>query len=414
MDFKLRIGELNGVTIMQVQSPQAVSPPVAIQPVATLRAINGAARASLEGKLLHGRLALKQSSSECAAILQELQGVGASALRAILGEEGWRSSTQTLRRFLQRELQKSGERTPVLWVTSPVDLPVEILPLLPGPAEFSFQDGRRHPSAETQLHTLAGEAQQTFLGMRFAIRRVSTATSPFPHQFLRPMPKSEPARVAFAPFCHMDFERFRRDMEALDALGCYAFQAPQPDRAKLGTRTGPRRLAKMLLEGAVPREEIVHVTAHCRTPPNSPFEHALVFGGRGFFRKDELPLTMEVLDSVALNLPAQEVPDGPLALLSACGANDVSSDAPTSLPEALLGAGYRAVVAPLVSLHVESARQVALAFFEAVARGQTVGKALVKVRRDLLASHGNPLALVYGCYGESRVAVDTESVRVPA
>jgi CHAT domain len=128
-------------------------------------------------------------------------------------------------------------------------------------------------------------------------------------------------------------------------------------------------------------------------------DHGLFFGGRGFRRKDQVPVTFNDLND-ARRYRHTTTADGPLAVLSACGTADHAHDAPSTIPQTLLDAGYRAVIAPLVSINVPSAMEIATSFFEGISRAETVGESLVLTRVRLLREYSNPLAMLYVCYGE--------------
>jgi hypothetical protein len=112
----------------------------------------------------------------------------------------------------------------------------------------------------------------------------------------------------------------------------------------------------------------VHVIAHCLSKEDSSYEHRFVFGGKGFRARHQVEVTVKSMDLEARYTSQPDVPDGPLAFLSACGAADIEYKSPSTIPSTPLDAGYRAVVAPLVTLHHEPAREVAHLFFDELSR----------------------------------------------
>ena len=61
-----------------------------------------------------------------------------------------------------------------------------------------------------------------------------------------------------------------------------------------------------------------------------------------------------------------------------------------------------------VPVNANSAMEIAGRFFGYLAAGHTAGNALVRVRRFLLSSYWNPVALTYLCYGFSDLQVTPE------
>jgi hypothetical protein len=171
----------------------------------------------------------------------------------------------------------------------------------------------------------------------------------------------------------------------------------------------------MLVHGRTTGEGIVHVTSHCDAAEGTPaLDHSLVLGGRrGLFLRKTISLRVSVATiEYQGRHPSHE---GPLAFISACSATDTQYDSPTSIPEALLKAGYRAVVSPLVSVHVDPAFAMAMFFYAELRKEGNVGTALVRARIDLMRckSGHSPLGLLYTCYGESGLRLDDEVLDAP-
>jgi hypothetical protein len=417
VDVKLKVSATKDGTWWLKLNSSAASERVRIAPVDQLAKIGGELRQSVEKTMGEGRIGLNLEAARGAELLTELAEAGSSALKNMLGVDAWRGPrVQAIERFFEKTVRALADgETPTLWLHSPVDLPLELMPVMPGRPEFL--PSLANPAGE-RLATAAG---QCFPGLHFAVRRVGLEKHTFGDQRLRAEPAASPKRVLVAPYFHMHFRQFEQEMRGLGNLSCFRVRDPRPDEGMIKMTNAKKAMAQMLIEGERPREEIVHVIAHCLSKEDSSYDHRFVFGGKGFRARHQVEVTVKAMDFEARYTPQSEIPDGPLAFLSACGAADIEYESPSTIPSTLLDAGYRAVIAPLVTLHPEPAREVARLFFDELSRArivgetrraQTVGEALVRSRHALIRFQCNPLAMLYVCYGESRLRIDTDQVSI--
>jgi hypothetical protein len=406
MNVKLRIrpGPDGISALLFLEADGVTGDSFQIAPLKTLDKIGEKHLLSLNKIARWGVVDRIQSPERGGELLSELNEKGSSALLDMLGRgSGMSNRLQRIEQFFDRVIRNlSGGSIPKLELSSPVtDLPLELMPALPGRPRFIPRSGT----------TLADEAGECFVGLRFAVRRTDLSCGNVPEWRLRADPSLN--RVVIAPYAHLDFSRFERQMRRLEGLPCFHVKEPLPDEAMIAAPGCAATTAKLLIEGGEPpREEIVHVTAHGLVEDEASYEHGLLFGGKGFWRNGEVQVTRSKMDQAIRSRSGPAAEDGPLAVFSACGTADVAYEAPSTIADTFLSAGYRAVVAPLVSINVNSAMEVASAFFEGLSRAESVGEALVRTRMNLLRMHANPLAMLYMCYGESRLRIDKQQVRV--
>lgn len=375
-----------------------------IAPLETLKKIAASHLSSLEKIARWGAVDRMQELQRGVDLISDLNEKGSSPMLDMLGRDGeLDNKIQRIERFFTETIRKLGAGSiPTLQISSPVgDLPIELMPMLPGRPKFLARS----------RDTLAEEAAACFIGLRFAVRRTDLTSGNLPDWRLCTDPSLE--QVVIAPYAHLDFSRFEQEMRRLDDIPCFHVRDPMPSEAMISSPGCAARTAELLIEGGeLPREGIVHVTAHGLVDGDASYEHGLLFGGKGFWRKNEVQVTRSKIDHAIRYRSSPATKDGPLAVFSACGTADVRYEAPSTIADTFLSAGYRAVIAPLVSIHVNSAMEVASTFFEAIGRTESVGEALVRTRMKLLREYSNPLAMLYVCYGESHLRIDKEQVRV--
>jgi CHAT domain-containing protein len=150
------------------------------------------------------------------------------------------------------------------------------------------------------------------------------------------------------------------------------------------SRVGSAATEASLREADLSRYAIVHFAAHAVLDDEHP-ERSAVLLAAGAQPEDGLLQVREIVE-----LPLQ----GQVVVLSACrGATGpiVGGDGPAGLANAFFQAGARVVVAGLWSLRDDEAAVLAESFARGLASGSSVGAALAKARRSLLAS-GAPAA----------------------
>jgi hypothetical protein len=366
---------------------------ILITPRSSFDKIGSAFRDTVRDQKRWGALVLDQSVSSCAELLDGFASRGSAALVDLLGDDSRLRQIRTF--FAKLYLSRGSPETPKLVFKTPnAYLPIELMPLMaPSPDFVSFTNKRE----------LLDAASDYFPALRFAIRRVTTGTTDVSNGLLEPDPRD--GKVAMIPYAHMDFSAFEERISHLKFTQISVRSAVPDDDMILSPSCGPR-IAKLLVEGdGQHRAAIVHVTAHGLTE-GSPYDQGLLFGGTGFMRNHEVRLPLHQLKRAIADREANdEQKNGPMALLSACGTANFTFESPTSIPETLLDARYRAVIAPLVAVQLTSAMEVATLLFEGIDEFQTIGESLVSTRRQLLGANANPLALLYVCHGDSDLKI---------
>lgn len=169
-------------------------------------------------------------------------------------------------------------------------------------------------------------------------------------------------------------------------------------------------LAELLVKGNQPREQIVHVTAHGLAADG--YEAGFLFGGEGARRRNEISMRLRHMDFKLQNDPVPGPPEGPLAVLSSCHGANEQFESPIRIPEKFQEAGYRAVIAPLMTINIPSAVEISGRLFELLEENMPIGHALVLARRWMLERYGNPLGLLYVGFGEMSLRIASEVNRL--
>lgn len=95
----------------------------------------------------------------------------------------------------------------------------------------------------------------------------------------------------------------------------------------------------------------------------------------------------------------------PVVVLNGCGTAAFSVEALSRfVTQFVRGRRAGAVLGTEITMWEQLATEVGASFIQAVLRGETVGSALLRIRRDLLARH-NPLGLAYTLYGPAELAL---------
>jgi hypothetical protein len=377
-----------------------------------LTRVGAAVRSSLESTEF-GQHPLHRDRHRALLFLEEIRRRGDAALAKLVSLSTRGHQLQQFCDFFLDVIKRPSAETPTLVVEADVDLPLDIMPV--------FRPRARFDANATEPEALAAQAEARFLGLHFAVRKTLGHGGNGTDLRIRTEATSDGPRVAMAPYWHRSLYRVGGEIADLKRLPFCEVDLPRPDESmfKMNRWEAEQMLSDELVRGRDGRVGIVHVTSHCDTSGESAYDHALVMG-EAIKIKDRLTLKESSLRVTVLAIDdAAEVPrrtDGPLAFLNACGANNVRFDSPLTIPEALISAGYRAVISPLVSVHVEPAHALAMHFYEELTKRETnVGTALVAARRRLLASNcSTPLGLLYSCYGETGLRLDEEVAETPS
>lgn len=346
-------------------------------------------------------LALKASISTtlAARLLQDLKVTGDYALRILLGGESADGRVFRFRQFFRRVLVEAPRtHVPVLTVISPVDIPIEIMTALnigPG-AGIVF-----HRMAGAPIGAIQLAARDCFTGFNFAVRRVESAR---PTE--RTLTRDSHGQISLSLYW---YHKLNKSDDLREYLGTHQdlhVAAPRPLPGQSGD-SAKYDVAQSLVEHVSDGTGIVKIWCHCRTDSVSSLTHKLVLAARRpLLPSREIGVTVESLYSAQeVNAPQADLNEsrtGPLAYISACQAANSMHHSPATIPQAFIDAGYRTVIAPQVSIGADSAYAMAKAFFERLSRpglGATVGSALVDARNSIMQA-GNPVGLLYVCYGE--------------
>ncbi|MEV5800568.1 CHAT domain-containing protein [Streptomyces collinus] len=400
--------EKDGCYSIILESPYV--PTVKIRGARDIKGINSQVRASLEARGF-GAAGLHRNPQGGTDALEYIRKIGSSALGDLVTYGGPAASNrnrEVVKKFLSNVREKAPpRRAPVLFFSSPVDFPVELLPV------FDRSQGRKDlPSPDGP--GLEARAKGSFLGMHFAVRKYiqQSGEAYIPGgqgQLIGSSDSAKEQDVALAPYWNQTLLRVAEEIRGLRGLDFLIVGDPLPSQEMASRRNADEELARLLVTGRDVREGVVHITAHCHTASKSSYDHSITFAARKSRWKSikEVDVRLYTIKAVhgELDSPIGESPCNRLAFISACGAANVRYDSPSTIPDAFLDCGYAAVVAPLVSIHVDSAAAFALHFYRSLDSdsNSTVGGALVEARKHLLRQFSNPVGLAYTCYGESRL-----------
>jgi hypothetical protein len=395
-----------GTFILTLTSPFAGSLRLNGESYSNLQSVGKQVRASLERSQI-GTLDLKKEPDAelMFEALEEINEAGWVALSALVSDARFPAQPMLLQQYLSRVLERApGTMTPVMRFVSPLDLPIDLMPALQPPPRARF---RRNGA-----QTLYEQARTWFVGLQFVVQKIRSGSEDYGTDLIGAREFPDGRRVVLAPYRHAGLKGVDRVRRELSELGFFEVLHPLPDDAFIRLRDY-REAADLIVRGREPPEGpegIVHITSHCDAGDTlSPLDHCLRLAGGGIFARNELRVTVKALKSGGRAV-AQH---GPLAIITACGPADVSYDSPVSIPDALLYAGFRCVVSPLVSVNVDPGYAVTLFLYEAMKRGMSVGAALVEARKQLLKKHGHTLGLLHACYGDTRLRFDAEVVALP-
>lgn len=370
-----------------------------------LASFAGEIRASLEQSKIGIRNdSDKPDATSMFTALETIREKGWSALSALVSDQWYGRQPGQLRDFLSTVLTNApGTRTPVLRFVSPLDLPIDIMPAL---------QSRSARFVQGSADDVYEQARSSFIGMQFAVQKIRFGTEEEGSELIRSRLFNGGKCVVLAPYWHRGLEDVERLVHGLSTLGFFEVLHPLPDDNFMSLRDD-REATDMVIDGRKPPagpEGVVHFACHCDAGDTLPsLDHCLRLSGRWLMGK-ELRLTVSSLQARGAGI-AQH---GPIAVITACGASDVRYDKPVSIPDALLYAGFRSVISPMVSVKVKPGNALALFMYAALkSEGATVGSALVEARKLLLQRRGHALGLLYTCYGDARLHLDAEVIAQP-
>jgi hypothetical protein len=345
--------------------------------------------------------------------MEELYRTGYQALSDLLQVNTvlGRPRIKKVRDFFKDLLARAPQHTTMLVnVVTPFPLPLDCMPLI-REGGLRVDPGSNFENRQDLAHL----AQRVFLGMRMVIRQVTpneevTEQTPLvsSNKWLAAQEFDGQPRLSVAPYWNPKIAQVKIELSELGRLTQTApivIQDVLPDKALMQRRDTRDEIARLLVEGRnVDRvDSIVYVTAHGVTEgPGS--DHGLLFGKKWLSSRDVL-VRVKDIGAAADNAVTLES-DGPLTILSACGVADVSYTDPTTIPNILRACGHRAVIAPLVALHVEGARVFSIALMQAIVENHPLGEALLIARQKVLEGFGNVVGLLFACFGDSLLQID--------
>jgi CHAT domain-containing protein len=150
-----------------------------------------------------------------------------------------------------------------------------------------------------------------------------------------------------------------------------------------------------LLRG-IPPADLLHFAVHGRYNPQNPGQES------GIILTDGHSLH-------ANEIAARDLASNPVVFLNACqvGAGQLELGAYSGVAAAFVEAGASAVVAPLWKIDDAIAREIALAFYDAVARGEPLSEVLRKAREPFVDSYETKSAtwMAYQLFGHPSFVV---------
>jgi hypothetical protein len=351
-----------------------------------------AVRRTSDPRLAAGKF--RELASSGNATLLDLIAADPSDRRAVVGE--------IYDFFAEVDRKSSTLEAPRISVVSASPFPLDWLPVF-GYGRYVVPDG-------PTLEQVNSAAIATFAGLRAAIHHFvpvegSRWTPMHPGALvLEASIVDGRRRIRVAPYWHLDFGP--RELAELSQIPPYQFDAPMPDDEMAERPGADRELATVIANGRPGGDEqIVFITAHGRTAMASGHDDALLFGRRALFRGG---LEVMVLQRHLREWQpgATRKSPGPLSIVSACSAANISYENPTTIPDALREAGHRAVVAPLLAVDTDAARCFASALLSSLADQKELAVALMLARRAMPTRTVNLGAVMFACFGESRLRLD--------
>jgi hypothetical protein len=152
------------------------------------------------------------------------------------------------------------------------------------------------------------------------------------------------------------------------------------------------------LDDTLATDQIVYFLCHATSvgKDGNPADATLNLGRGG-------PIVLRDLQAV---VPRTRFTGRPLVFINACESADLSPRFYAGFVPYFVSKGARGVIGTECKVPVVLAVEFADRFFERLLDGATVGESVLKVRRQLLDDHRNPLGLVYGVHCDSGTRVD--------
>ena len=136
-------------------------------------------------------------------------------------------------------------------------------------------------------------------------------------------------------------------------------------------------------------DKLLYLYCHAVSSNTNPDDSHLVLSG------DE----RVTLGGLSASAPTSDVLGShPLVFVNACESGDLSPNFYDGFVPYFLGKGARGVIGTECKTPGYFASEWAKAFFDRFFAGERLGDAVLAVRRQFLAEHGNPLGLLYGVY----------------
>lgn len=357
-----------------------------------------ALRDSLEQDTAGGRLNCELSPERCVKLLEDFRELGSAAFITFLGGPAYKGRQQRVQRYFKNVFEKApAGRVHILAVSSPFDLPLDLMTIMDDGEDFDPGSG----PLQIQAGRLAVQASSCFIGFQFAVRKTGLHMEPIERSLV-----SADGQTNVFPYWHQNIRSVDEEIERLRKFAHFNVADPMPDVTYAKQEDPGRKLARRLAKHVDEEIDIVHFTCHCDAAAKvPPLEHKLILAARDRFRRfHKVGVAVRNIQGASRYSDEHDAPVGPLAFLSACAAADMSYESPTSIPSALLDSGYRAVIAPIVSVNFRPALEIAMLFYAALGKdSNTVGGALVDARTEFLKRFCNPLGLLYSCYGDNRL-----------
>jgi hypothetical protein len=105
-------------------------------------------------------------------------------------------------------------------------------------------------------------------------------------------------------------------------------------------------------------------------------------------------------------VPPTRLSKNPLIFINACESADLTPRFYAGFVPYFLAKGARGVIGTECKTPVMFAIKFAEAFFDHLLNGEPVGESILRVRRELLEQHRNPLGLMYSVHCDADTRID--------
>lgn len=165
--------------------------------------------------------------------------------------------------------------------------------------------------------------------------------------------------------------------------------------AALGEGTTVADLKSALATTAT--DKVLYLYCHAVASNKDSDDSYLVLSGDERISLGELAVYAPIEDQLATH---------PLVVINACESGDLSPNFYDGFVPYFLAKGARGVIGTECKTPGRFASEWAIAFFDRFFAGERLGDAVLGLRRDFLAAHGNPLGLLYGVHCDTDTRVD--------